>query len=72
MKRLKILVLVTMCVMPLIGCSTNIIANDDFNQCKQCVKPIKPYTDSDIAEYLICQHERVNTCRALLGHKDTL
>lgn len=69
MFNLKTLVLATACVMFLTACSTAIVANDQHNECSHCVKPTPPYSDTAVADYILCQHKRIATCRALLGKK---
>lgn len=55
--------------MLLMGCSHNVVVNDMAKQCVECEKPKKPYTDFDVANFLVCQNEIINKCRALLGNR---
>lgn len=67
-RRFLPMVALAMLVAPLLsGCGTTaLIANDEFEECRQCDPPNA--NDVDAAVYAICQAKAVDICRAKLGH----
>lgn len=45
------------------------VANDPANECDHPAKPDKPYTDQSAGLLIDAQGQKIDVCRALLGHK---
>lgn len=55
--------------LPLTACqSLGLMVNDPYQECDHPYKPDKPYTDENAALYISAQGEKIDKCRALLGH----
>lgn len=64
-RYLLVAVLAMLAAILLSGCAQTILANDGFDECKQCQPPESD--DKSLAEYSLCQAHKVDVCRSLLG-----